>query len=385
MHSQLFKKCTTQLLCKKPTQELRFRAAVSKKRKQVKKRGPRKPAFNSHDNIYIRKPYKAKMMAPPPAAGADAAWSENLNLSAICKDCKEVPPNLVEEFSSGDLVCGSCGLVIGDRIVDTRSEWRTFANDDQGNDDPSRVGDGANPLLNGSQLSTSIAFGENRSGHDLHRAHGRANADKSTKDLLQAYQAIGYHCEAIGIAKNVADTAKHLYKMVDDKKAAKGKSQDAIVAGCIFIACRQCGVGRTFREIYALTKVSKKDIGKTFKMLEKFFLDQPKDTNKGKMVWLLFYLLYCINPSLKVFLHQPMHTRQLPRPALETFVSVTAVNLVSRTNSLSRFRKVSQKRFLRSSISPVDPLYPSLLPAYIWPRTYWASQNPQKISPQSPV
>ena len=289
MHSQLFKKCTTQILCKTPTADLRLRVAVSKKRKQVKKRGPRKPTFNPLDNIYIRKPYKAKMMAPPPSAGADTAWSENLNLSAICKDCKEVPPNLVEEFSSGDLVCGSCGLVIGDRIVDTRSEWRTFANDDQGNDDPSRVGDGANPLLNGSQLSTSIAFGENRSGHDLHRAHGRANADKSTKDLLQAYQAIGFHCEAIGIAKNVADTAKHLYKMVDDKKASKGKSQDAIVAGCIFIACRQCGVGRTFREIYALTKVSKKDIGKTFKMLEKFFSDQPKDANKGKMAWLLFY------------------------------------------------------------------------------------------------
>jgi len=325
------------------------------------------------------------MMAPPPAGGADTAWSENLNLSAICKDCKEVPPNLVEEFSSGDLVCGSCGLVIGDRIVDTRSEWRTFANDDQGNDDPSRVGDGANPLLNGSQLSTSIAFGENRSGHDLHRAHGRANADKSTKDLLQAYQAIGYHCEAIGIAKNVADTAKHLYKMVDDKKAAKGKSQDAIVAGCIFIACRQCGVGRTFREIYALTKVSKKDIGKTFKMLEKFFLDQPKDTNKGKMVWFLFYFLYCINHSLKVFLHQPMHTRLLPPPALETSVSVTAVNLVSRTNSSSRFRKESQKRFLRSLILLVDLPCPWLLPASIWPRIYLASQNPRKILPQSLV
>ena len=31
---------------------------------------------------------------------------------------------IVEEFGSGDLVCGRCGLVLGDRIVDTRSEWR---------------------------------------------------------------------------------------------------------------------------------------------------------------------------------------------------------------------------------------------------------------------
>lgn len=84
-----------------------------------------------------------------------------------------MPPNLVEEFSSGDMVCGSCGLVLGDRIIDTRSEWRTFANDDQGNDDPSRVGDSINPLLNGSQLETSIGFGEGMRSRELHRAQNR--------------------------------------------------------------------------------------------------------------------------------------------------------------------------------------------------------------------
>lgn len=199
-------------------------------------------------------------------------WSENLNMTLICKDCKEDPPNLVEEFSSGDMVCGSCGLVLGDRIVDTRSEWRTFSNDDQGNDDPSRVGDGANPLLNGSQLQTTIAFGDGSArSRDLLRAQGKSSTDKATKGLLAAYKEIGAHCDAVNIPKNVSDTAKHLFKLVDDAKAFKGKSQEAIIAGCIFIACRQCGVPRTFREIYALTKVSKKDIGRTFKALEKFF------------------------------------------------------------------------------------------------------------------
>jgi len=219
------------------------------------------------------------MMAPPPPVGTESSeWTLNLNLAAVCPDCKESPPNLVEEFSSGDLVCGSCGLVIGDRIVDTRSEWRTFSNDDQGTDDPSRVGDGANPLLNGSQLTTGIAYGDGKA-HDLHRAHGRSTADKATKGLLAAYKEIGAHCDAVNIPKNVSDTAKHLFKLVDDAKAFKGKSQEAIIAGCIFIACRQCGVPRTFREIYALTKVSKKDIGRTFKALEKFFAGLGKGAN----------------------------------------------------------------------------------------------------------
>ena len=62
----------------------------------------------------------------------------DLSVRLVCSDCKTVPPNITEEFASGDLVCADCGLVLGDRIVDTRSEWRTFANED--GDDPSRVG-----------------------------------------------------------------------------------------------------------------------------------------------------------------------------------------------------------------------------------------------------
>lgn len=30
----------------------------------------------------------------------------------MCPDCKENPPNLTEEFSSGDVVCTSCGVVV---------------------------------------------------------------------------------------------------------------------------------------------------------------------------------------------------------------------------------------------------------------------------------
>ena len=222
------------------------------------------PQYFSIDLAYISKPDRV-----------EEPWRENLNLQIICKDCKEIPPNIAEEFSSGDMVCDTCGLVLGDRIVDTRSEWRTFSNDDQNNDDPSRVGDGANPLLNGSQLQTTIAFGDGGAkARELHRAQNKVTHDKGTKTLLAAYKEIGALCDAWHIPKNVSDTAKHLFKMVNDAGAFRGKSQDVVIAGCIFIACRQCHVPRTFREIFALTKVSKKEIGRIFKSLEKFFAAQ---------------------------------------------------------------------------------------------------------------
>jgi hypothetical protein len=51
-------------------------------------------------------------------------FGPDLAVRLICPECRDPNPNIVEEFGSGDLVCGNCGLVLGDRIVDTRSEWR---------------------------------------------------------------------------------------------------------------------------------------------------------------------------------------------------------------------------------------------------------------------
>jgi transcription initiation factor TFIIB len=211
-------------------------------------------------------------------SGSSEQWKENLNMQMICKDCKEVPPNLVEEFSNGDVVCGTCGLVLGERTVDTRSEWRTFANDDQGNDDPSRVGEAANPLLVGSQLQTSIAFDKNASGksRDLHRAQNKSAHDKTNKSLQNAYRDIVDICEAMKLATSVSNYAKYLYKQIFDAGAFRGKSPDAINAGLVFIACRQQVVPRTFKEIHQVTKVPKADIGRIFKGLEKFFSGQNK-------------------------------------------------------------------------------------------------------------
>ncbi|KAF1836934.1 transcription initiation factor-like protein iib [Decorospora gaudefroyi] len=217
-----------------------------------------------------------------PAPVRDEEWQEDLNVALICPDCKENPPNLVEEFSAGDTICGSCGRVLADRIIDTRSEWRTFSNDDQGNDDPSRIGDAANPLLHGSQLQTEIGFGDGGMRvRDLSRAHNKSNHDKVNKALQAAYGQISALCDSSNISRPTAETAKMLYKMTDDAKLFKGKSQDAIIAGCIFIACRKHDQQRSFREIFKMTNVSKKEVGRTFKVLEAFI---QKSQNSGPSV-----------------------------------------------------------------------------------------------------
>ncbi|TDZ71947.1 Transcription initiation factor IIB [Colletotrichum trifolii] len=291
LHSPLFVQLTndrlwTQTYTVRKEQSDTHRAVVHKRqelRRRKKELKRRRKVFDEINNIYTPKPYKPKMLG---TNGADEnanaeGFRDDLNMVVMCPDCKEYPPNLVEEFSSGDMVCGSCGLVVGERIIDTRSEWRTFANDDQGNDDPSRVGDSVNPLLNGSQLETSIAFGDGRDAKQLARLQNKSQNDKASKSLMQAYKEIGAFCDSINLGKNVSDAAKHIFKLTYDHNFMKGKPQEAVIAGCIFIACRQTGVGRTFREIFQVTHVSKKEIGRVFKQLESFLQKIKEENPRG--------------------------------------------------------------------------------------------------------
>ncbi|ODV88844.1 hypothetical protein CANCADRAFT_57929 [Tortispora caseinolytica NRRL Y-17796] len=208
--------------------------------------------------------------APSTSTENPEPFRVNLNVVLTCPECKIYPPDIVERFSDGDLICGNCGLVLGDKIVDTRSEWRTFANDDQGGDDPSRVGDAANPLLNGSQLDTTISLGQPGSslGRDLGRIQSKSVNDKKDLALVSAFTKISSMSEAYQLPKVVQDAAKEIYKIVADDRQLKGKSQESIMAAAIFLACRLSGVERTFKEIWYLTNVPKKKIYKVVHIIE---------------------------------------------------------------------------------------------------------------------
>jgi transcription initiation factor TFIIB len=62
-----------------------------------------------------------------PLEHRQATFAPDLSVRLICPDCRDPNPTIIEDFKAGDLVCAGCGLVLGDRIVDTRSEWRVRA------------------------------------------------------------------------------------------------------------------------------------------------------------------------------------------------------------------------------------------------------------------
>lgn len=58
-----------------------------------------------------------------------------------------------------------------------------------------------------------------------------------------------------------------LYKEVHEQKQLKGRANDAVAAACLFISCRQEEVPRSFKEICAVSRHSKKEIGRCYKLI----------------------------------------------------------------------------------------------------------------------
>jgi len=86
---------------------------------------------------------------------------------------------------------------------------------------------------------------------------------------MNAFREISQMAERINLPRTIIDRANNLFRMVHDGKNLKGRSNDAIASACLYIACRQEGVPRTFKEICAVSKISKKEIGRCFKLILK--------------------------------------------------------------------------------------------------------------------
>ncbi|KAG9441883.1 hypothetical protein H6P81_017737 [Aristolochia fimbriata] len=182
---------------------------------------------------------------------------------AYCPDCKR-STEVAFDHSAGDTVCTECGLVLEAHSIDETSEWRTFANE-SGDNDPVRVGGPSNPLLTDGGLSTVISKPNGTQGEFLSSSLGRwqnrgSNPDRS---LILAFRNIATMSDRLGLVATIKDRANEIYKRVEDMKSIRGRNQDAILAACLYIACRQEDKPRTVKEICSVANgASKKEIGR---------------------------------------------------------------------------------------------------------------------------
>ncbi len=180
-----------------------------------------------------------------------------------CRECKSA--NTMEDHHSGDIVCMDCGLVIG-KVIDQGEEWRSFADDD--GPDKSRVGAARNDLLSEGAMSTSIARqqkdGPGGGYSTMSSLQGVASAQD--RHLLDQFRKLQRMADRIKIPRLVRERAEEIYKKMYLSKKLRGRKIEGQLGAAMYIACRQFGDPRTFKEIGTTIICPNKELHKCFKM-----------------------------------------------------------------------------------------------------------------------
>jgi len=193
-----------------------------------------------------------------------------------CPECGSL--NLVRNHDTGEVVCGDCGLVVREQMMDRGPEWRAFTPQEKAS--RSRVGMPASYSFYDKGLSTTIgrvnrdAFGRRLPLSTrlqmlrLRKWHIRSRMHSSIyRNLAQAMTELDRLSDKTYIPKPVKEKAAVIYRKALDKGLVRGRSIAAIAAAALYAACRGSGTPRTLREISEASLVDKKDVARCYRLL----------------------------------------------------------------------------------------------------------------------
>jgi transcription initiation factor TFIIB len=193
-----------------------------------------------------------------------------------CPECGST--HLDRDYSRAEVVCKECGLVIDAEIIDHGPEWRAF--DSEQRDKRSRTGAPMTYTLHDKGLSTIIdwknrdSYGKSiptRNRAQLYRLRKWQRrvriSDATERNLAIALSGLDRLASSMSLPRTVRETAAMIYRKAALKKLVRGRSIEGVTAASLYAACRQCNVPRTLDEISNTARISRKEIGRTYRYI----------------------------------------------------------------------------------------------------------------------
>ena len=193
-----------------------------------------------------------------------------------CPECSG--KDLIEDYERGEIVCGVCGLVIRENIMNIGPEWRAFTKQEM--EQRSRVGVPFSLTLHDKGLSTVIdkanrdAFGRKIPASTrlqmlrLRKWQIRSKVHSSIdRNLAQAMAELDRLSDKVRIPNAVKEKAALIYRRALDKGLVRGRSILAIITAAVYAACRLSQTPRTLKEISAASLAEEKNVARCYRLL----------------------------------------------------------------------------------------------------------------------
>jgi len=194
----------------------------------------------------------------------------------VCPVCEST--EFFFDRTRGELVCKGCGYVLEENIVDEGPEWRAFDPDQRAR--RARTGAPMTLMIHDKGLSTDIDWRDK----DIHgnqitgmyrsklrrlrmwQRRMRIN-DAAERNLAFALSELDRMAAQMRLPKRVKEAAAALYRKAVMKKLIRGRSIEGMVSATLYAACRMEGIPRTLDEIARVSKVTKKEIGRSYRFM----------------------------------------------------------------------------------------------------------------------
>lgn len=199
-----------------------------------------------------------------------------MQTSIICSICSD--GQIVTDPESGEVICRNCGIVMLDKIQESRPEWRAFNADDS--NDRSRTGTPRSLARHDMGLSTVIGRADKdasgnridismRSTMDRLRAWDfRTQAYTPTdRNLRQAFRELERLKDKLGLSDVIIEKTAYIYRKAQERGLVRGRTVSSVLAAATYIACREIGISRTLKDIASTSNIKRKDIARTYRLL----------------------------------------------------------------------------------------------------------------------
>ncbi len=193
-----------------------------------------------------------------------------------CPSCGS--SDIIFDNERGENVCNSCGLIIEENMADEGPEWRAFDADQRS----ARARTGApikymkpnkglvteidmyNKDIRGTRLSSK----RQAQLYRMRKWHRRASiASSSERNYLVALPELNRVASYLGLPDNIREQTALLYRQCVKNNLIRGRPIETVVNAALYATCRSAGMPRTLDEISQISNVSKKEIGRTYRII----------------------------------------------------------------------------------------------------------------------
>ena len=210
-------------------------------------------------------------------------------------DLDDLDPEDLVRTADGELIHEETGLIVEEDQIDRGPEWRAFNHSER--QSKSRVGAPTTKTMHDKGLTTTIdwkdkdAYGRSLSSekrsqmHRLRKWQERIRTkDAGERNLQFALSEIDRMASALGVPRSVREVASVIYRRALDEDLIRGRSIEGVATSALYAACRQEGLPRSLEEIAEVSRVERKEIGRTYRYISQELGLELKPVDPAKYV-----------------------------------------------------------------------------------------------------